>query len=132
MKKLKNVLLIDDDTITNYLNKELIYEMGITDEVIICSSGDEALDWFKVYNDLKNPDKIDLILLDINMPGIDGFEFLEAFKNLKFNHNIPVVLLTTSDNIRDKTKAHEFNVNGYINKPLNEEKLQKLFNTMLT
>ncbi len=124
-------MLVDDDYITNYLNSELIHEMGIAKHVVVCSSGEEALDYLRTYQNPPVEEKnITLIFLDINMPGIDGFEFLEQLETLQLTEAVDVVLLTTSDNPKDVQKTEQFNIRGYLNKPLTAEKVSSIVNTM--
>jgi CheY-like chemotaxis protein len=121
-KKFERIMLVDDDYVNNFLNEEIIREMDIAENIIVHTSGNEALQWLSENtNGQMNP--VDLIFLDINMPGLDGFEFLSHLRSLKKLKELPVVFLTTSDNVRDKDKARDMKVWGYINKPLSREKI---------
>lgn len=131
MKKFKRILLVDDDDTSNMLNTMIISNMDITEDVDVASNGEEALSHLvkhcqqAVVSDKKCPE---LILLDINMPVMDGFEFLEAYKEkLDIHNKVPVVMLSSSSNKKDFEKALSYNVKGYIVKPLSEDKLQELF-----
>ena len=121
-------MLVDDDPITNYLNSELIREMDITHHVVVCSSGEEAI--HSLRHTPASEQSITLIFLDINMPGIDGFEFLEQLEKLPLSAKMDVVLLTTSDNPKDVQKTAGFNIRGYLNKPLTAEKISSIVNAM--
>lgn len=122
--KFNRILLVDDDQITNFLNENLIKEMSISDHISIANDGQEALDYVKLNcNESVNGSCCDLILLDLNMPVMDGFEFLEKVSELKISTPISIVLLTTSSNERDLERAKTFNITGYINKPLTEAKI---------
>ena len=124
--KFKRILLVDDDQITNFLNENLLRESNITEDIQIANDGQEALDYVKKYcleNNISDQLCCDLILLDLNMPVMDGFEFLEKFNELKLKENISIILLTTSSNERDLERAKNFNITGYINKPLTETKI---------
>jgi len=125
MKKLKKVFLVDDDETSNFLNTLLIRAMEITDKVEISKNGKEALSKFIKLNDKDWPE---LVLLDINMPVMDGFEFLEEFEklNAEEQENTKIIMLTSSSSPKDLDKAKKFNIAGYINKPLTEEKLQNI------
>lgn len=128
-KKFKRILLVDDDDTSNLLTTMIINDMDITEEVDVALNGEEALKYIvNKCEQARDGDQANcpgLILLDINMPIMDGFEFLEAYTN-KFegNSNIPIVMLSSSANRKDFDKAKAFNIAGYIVKPLNEEKLQ--------
>lgn len=119
-EKINFILLVDDDPINNYLNLRLLDSLHVADEVKVCINGMEALEFLKSLSD-QSPD---LILLDVNMPVLDGFEFLNAFDDLKITQkdNIKIVMLTTSSAMSDLEKIESL---GYevINKPLTEEKI---------
>ena len=124
--KFKRILLVDDDHITNFLNENLLREMNIAGDISIANDGQEALDFIKNNCLPGSPPAnlcCDLILLDLNMPVMDGFEFLEKFGELKVSCPVSIVLLTTSSNERDLQRAKNFNIVGYINKPLTEAKI---------
>lgn len=127
MTKFRKILLVDDDQITNFLNENLLREMNIADDIAIANDGKEALDYIKTNNGASENFCCDLILLDLNMPVMDGFEFLEKLIELKVDTSkVSVVLLTTSSNERDQQRAKNFNITGYINKPLTEAKINQV------
>ncbi len=77
----KNVLLVDDDHIFNYLNERIIQRMGFSDEIHSARNGQEAIDLLNRY--LSGSSSLpDIIFLDLNMPVMDGFAFIEAFKRM--------------------------------------------------
>lgn len=129
MKKFKRILLVDDDETSNLLTTMVIADMNITEEVDVAANGEEALQYIMKNCELsaagEQANCPGLILLDINMPIMDGFEFLEAYKS-KFDkeNKVPVVMLSSSSNHKDFDKAKALKVKGYIVKPLDEEKLQ--------
>ncbi|MFN3404943.1 MAG: response regulator [Cytophagaceae bacterium] len=128
MKKLSKILLVDDDNINNYINKHLILKAGFAQEVNIVLNGEEALNYLK-SQDAEGHEMPELLLLDINMPVMDGFEFLEAFtkQTIKGSENIKIVMLTTSTNPNDTGKIKDtLIVKDYINKPLTEGKLNDI------
>jgi CheY-like chemotaxis protein len=120
---IKRVILIDDDEISNFLSISLIRKIDPEIEIIPFRNGKEALDYLKSEGAAKR--KSNLILLDIRMPVMNGFEFLEEVRNsdLKIKDSMRVVMLSSSDNPRDLEKAKSFEVLGYINKPLKEESI---------
>ena len=81
--KLNRVLLIDDDPMTNEINKRNIHQANLSTHVDVVLGGREALDYFQRIENITLP--LDLILLDIKMPEMDGFEFLEIYKILHPN-----------------------------------------------
>ena len=126
-RKLNCVLLIDDDEPTNFLNKMIIEETGMVEEVKVAQSAREALDYLSgkeqadASNELPTPE---LIFLDINMPAMDGWEFLEKYDQLSPEQKaaIIVVMLTTSFNPEDEQKAERISyISSYRNKPLTQE-----------
>jgi CheY-like chemotaxis protein len=127
MKKLNCVLLVDDDSINNFINERLIRKTNITEEVKIVLNGREAID-FLTQSSADGKPSPELILLDINMPVMDGFEFLEAFKKmeLKDKSSVIIVMLTTSTNPNDTQRLNNSGVSGYLNKPLTEVKLNEV------
>jgi CheY-like chemotaxis protein len=125
--KLGSVLLVDDDEVTNFYNEHLILKCGISDHVVQAMNGKEALEYLKGKNEA-NPDfrRPDLILLDINMPIMNGFEFLDEYESLpteeKAGHVI--VMLTTSMLDVDKQRASRYaSLSSFFTKPLTESQL---------
>lgn len=129
-KQFSNILLVDDDDITNFLNESLLQEMRVAENINVVSDGLKALDFIKKYwtSDevtIEAPDN-KLILLDINMSIMNGFEFLEQFEKIRHSHKVTVALLTTSVNKKDMDKAEEFKVKDYVEKPLSKDKVKAL------
>ena len=124
MAKLKRILLVDDDNINNFINQRLIKKLNITEEVSVAVNGEDAINTIKNAGDYLP----DLILLDINMPVMDGFEFLEAYKKLPIANkdNAVIVMLTTSTNQNDMARSKSIPIRGFLNKPLTEEKIKKI------
>lgn len=130
MKKLKCILLIDDDEATNYLHKLYIEQANIVENIRIAYNGIEALEYLK---NTQNSEYLipELIFLDINMPGMNGWEFLEEYKKLdvKIKGSAIVIMLTASINPDDEAIGISHpNVVGYITKPLLPEKIIETYN----
>ena len=127
---IKTVMLIDDEYIDQMMYTRLIERTGLVEKIISHTYAEEALAF------LKSPDspRPDVIFLDINMPRMNGFEFLEtAVVELgpDFAEMI-VVMLTTSLNPSDREHAERYAVvKDFISKPLTEEHLQKIAKTLL-
>lgn len=115
------ILLIDDDAPTNFLNSIIIKKSNICAHVEVKDSALKALEWLK-----NNDSKPDLIFLDINMPMMSGWEFLQEYDKLpkEQQENTELVMLTTSLNPKDKERAalHK-SVSYFLNKPLTIEKV---------
>lgn len=127
-KKLKNVLLIDDSESDNFYHARKIRKMGITDNIHICYSGQEALDFLRSELEGVHPQPT-LIFLDINMPGMNGWEFLQEYENLEVAQQGEVVLTMLSNSIdeRDKGRAGSFRtVRGFYSKPLSDDYLNSI------
>ena len=125
---INSVLLVDDDRITNFLHERILKKAAIAKEIHIAQNGLEALN-FIVGKSNEGTPYPDLILLDINMPIMDGFEFLDTFSNIKKGDSkVVVLMLTTSSNNSDVKKAEKYAIQGYFNKPLTEEKLINVLN----
>ena len=98
MRNIKHLLLVEDDEVTNYLHTFLFRDMNMAEEVHSVLNGQEAIDYIKTCS---KEDQPDLILLDINMPLMDGFEFLGHLENLDVNENIVILMVSTSIIPRD-------------------------------
>lgn len=110
------VLLVEDDNVEVLKFKRVLKQLEIKSEFSISRNGEEALNYLK-NEDTELPD---LILLDLNMPRMNGFEFLESIKNTEYE-KIPVVILTTSNSDRDIEKSKEYSIKGYVVKPIRYE-----------
>ncbi|WP_020533064.1 response regulator [Flexithrix dorotheae] len=127
-KKLNCILLVDDDEPTNFLHEMVISDFDCTEKIVSVQDGNEALEYLKS----SHKDKPDLIFLDINMPGMNGWEFLEAYQHLEEKQKVSVVvmMLTTSLNPDDEIKAKKYDlIHGYKKKPLTEEILKEIIHT---
>jgi CheY-like chemotaxis protein len=132
-KQLNCILLIDDDEPTNFLNKLTLEQMGCTRHIRVAQSGQEAIEYLK-SSDPGNPSgdpcpRPDLIFLDINMPAMDGWEFLEQYKKLppEQKADIVLIMLTTSLNPDDEIRTRSIpEIAGFENKPLKQAQLEAL------
>ncbi|CAN5529381.1 response regulator [soil metagenome] len=128
--KLNCILIIDDDEPTNFISRILIEDYGCAENIIIKQSSAEALKYLAKcahsdpVNDFNQCPQ--LILLDINMPAMNGWEFLEQYEKFDktFKDKIVVEMLTTSTNPDDRLKAEKIEtVAGFETKPLTTGKL---------
>jgi len=134
LKKLKSILLIDDDEATNFYNQLIIKEANITDTIYITLNGKEALNFLTSKGQYgSNNDTYpapSLILLDINMPVMNGWSFIEEYKRLDDTQKaeIIVVILTTSLNPDDIFRAENYKeIKEFMNKPLTVDILMEIF-----
>jgi CheY-like chemotaxis protein len=132
MDKLKNILLVDDDEITNYINSDLLKSLDITENISIAANGKEALEYLKKAH-LGEPDYIvpELIFLDINMPVMNGFQFLEEYYYLVGTQKFTtIVTMLTTSLIKEEVSRALSMVNlvkGYIEKPLTPEVVKEVY-----
>ena len=131
MEKVFNrVVLIDDDDVSNFLTGRIISNLDIADELVIHKNGMQALDFFKEQSNHESGRgvKPDLVLLDINMAVVNGFELLEALSLTNFLDNVKVVILSSSQNPKDVDQAAQYRINGYLTKPLDVLRLKDIIN----
>ena len=109
------VLVVDDDFINRKLLQTLLKKNPSVTEVIEAENGSDALD------KLKRESNVNLILLDIMMPIVDGIEFLKIFRSDMSNAHIPVIVLSTDDT--RKTEVFDNGANDFLRKPIKEDQL---------
>jgi len=127
MEAVLNILLIEDDAIEVMKLNRVIKKFELKHTLIVANNGEEALRI--LYSKSKLPD---IILLDLNMPKINGIEFLKIIKNDNVLKFLPIVVLTTSNNKNDLLECYKTGIAGYVLKPLKYQeyvsKIEKLFN----
>lgn len=126
MKVPSLVYLIDDDPIQNILSSKIIFDFNPNIKVIEFTKAQEAIERLKLGQDLP-----DVIFLDLNMPDMDGWGFLDA---LQKNHlSFPTALLTSSVDPSDRKRSEQYkNINVFIPKPLDIEELKRIFGITIT
>lgn len=114
------ILIIEDDEITNFISKSTLEKYGFKN-VIVALHGQKGLD---ILNTSACPD---IILLDINMPVLDGWDFLEAKERQHLCANVPIIITTSSGRPEDRLMASKFNnILEYMEKPIDFDKLNKI------
>ncbi len=127
MKKSKIVMLVDDDKTSNFLNKKILNNIYSNVEIIDFVGSEEALQYLSTINNTST--QIDLILLDINMPEIDGWEFIEEIRLRKLINFTSIIMLSSSIDESDMVKSKLYQeIKGFISKPLKMEIMDDLFN----
>lgn len=125
------ILLVEDDPGDQKLIKKSLLNQRISNELFVAESGEDALDYLSgsKAGDSGRP-MPDLILLDLNMPGMGGKEFLRSIKADDKLDTIPVVILTTSDSEQDVIDSYKLHASGYIRKPVNLEGLRGMMSKL--
>lgn len=114
MRNSKPILLVEDNQVDAITTQRALKELEVTNELVHKGDGEDALEYLRDENNVKPC----IILLDLNMPRMDGFEFLETVKSDNLLKNIPVIILTTSDTDESATRSFDLGAAGYIVKPV--------------
>ena len=114
MKVLKQVLIIDDEPIMRKLLQQILKDKY---EVILKENGREALEWMYSGN------IPDLVVADLNMPEIDGFEYIEKVRESGFFNDVPLIVLSGEESSSERIKCLKLGANDYLIKPFNPEEL---------
>jgi len=129
-RKLTCIMLVDDNDDDNYFHERAIKQLSLKATVITKNTGQEGLTYLKLqkYNNDPQPD---LIFLDINMPGMNGWEFLQEYNQLDkgLQSQAIIIMLTTSQDSKDIEMASSWNfVSDFITKPLTKAKMNAVAN----
>ena len=125
-----NVLHVDDSFEAIYLMQNAFEEVDFEHSIFVAQNGYEALNYLKTSDVYDNETIPDLILLDINMPVMDGFEFLDNIKMEEKTKHIPVIMFTTSSSTTDVMKSYQKHANSYIVKPGNLDEYMDVANSI--
>jgi CheY-like chemotaxis protein len=130
-KKYRIVMLIDDNEIDNLINQKMIEAAAITENIYTHTGAKSAIEFLRNMEKMDIADKVlpDVIFLDIDMPLMDGFQFLDEFEKLNNStkKKCKIVMLTSSINPQDFTRSKKYlNVKLYLNKPLSQESIAQL------
>ncbi len=130
--KLNCILLIDDDESTNVLHELILEEANIAEHILFFYNPQKALDYLNVCyqaHDTQQHPAPDLIFLDLNMPVMTGFEFMDAFKQFEYSKQVqPVIIVLTTSLLIDQYLENNVNqdIHAYKNKPLTLELLDDI------
>lgn len=130
MKRVINILLVEDDSLDQEEVKRALEKRNILCNLRIVNNGIDATRLVGEGDDESRPD---IILLDLNMPKMDGFEVLANIRKNPVCKDVRVFILTTSEDQKDKTKAESLGISGFIVKPLKLERSSSIdaFNLMI-
>ena len=126
MRNSQPILLVEDDNVDVMTVKRALKDLKIQNQLVCTANGEEALEYLQ-NNDNSKPS---IILLDLNMPKMNGIEFLQIVKADEILKKIPVVVLTTSSQHQDIDECFRFNVAGYIVKSLDYADFTETIHTL--
>lgn len=126
MKSKKPILLVEDDRIDVMTVRRALKEIKVTNNIVVAGNGEEALTYLQnTQNTLPC-----IILLDLNMPKMNGIEFLEIAKKDDKIKKIPIIVLTTSQEEKDRTASFNNGVAGYMSKPIDYKLFVEVIKTI--
>lgn len=134
MHQIKNLLLIDDDNINNFIVINKLKKLSVVKNIISVENGEEAIEFISycVQNNIENLPE--LILLDINMPIMDGWDFLDEFEKLddSYKNKMHIYMVSSSVYQEDIDKSKKYSsVKKFISKPLNTEALNEIIQSRM-
>lgn len=118
MRPNKPILLVEDDVVDVMTLKRALKQLNVVNHLTVMSNGEDALEYLRNVG----RERPGIILLDLNMPRMNGIEFLKILKSDDRLKTIPVVVLTTSTQYQDKLESFNLSVAGYMVKPVDYEK----------
>lgn len=133
--RIKRMVFIDDDAINNFIMQTRLEASGYSGEAIFFDNAQRALDYLGEIGKSEYSEQPDVIFLDIKMPGMDGFEFLEAFKKIELDHLIAskIVIVSSSTNTKDRQRSEESGlVVDFVEKPLSIDRIDQIAMNHLT
>jgi CheY-like chemotaxis protein len=125
-RPLPTILLVEDNEDDVLITKRAFAKGNVSNPVIVARDGDEALDCLYRRGAFKGVIRPALVLLDLNLPTLDGFSVLKAIKADPDIGSIPVIVLTTSKRDEDVVRAYQYHANSYLEKPVEFEKFVRV------
>ena len=121
------ILLVEDDPGHARLIEKNLHRSNITNDILVLTDGQQAMDYLfseGAYEGAKHPAQL-LMLLDLNLPVLDGYQVLQRMKTDERTKHIPVVILTTTDDAREVARCYELGCNVYVTKPVDYEQFSE-------
>lgn len=128
--KSRLVLLVEDEESYAGLVDQAIAEVGLALELEVVTDGEQALRFLQRKAPYQAARRPHVILLDLNLPGADGFEVLDTVKSDSDLRDIPVIVLSSSRNDKDVNRAYQLQANSYMTKPAEFDQMVKLINDL--
>jgi CheY-like chemotaxis protein len=126
MKSCKRpILLVEDDQVDVLTTRRALKEIHVTNPLVVCENGEEGLAWLR-----DNAEVPCLVLLDLNMPVMNGIEFLEHIKRDARLRRIPTVVLTTSEEQEDKVRTFDLGIAGYMAKSVDYRRFVEIMRSI--
>lgn len=131
MKKLRKVISIDDEQLNNYIIQRLLERFDCIEEIVSFEEASDALGFLETEKSTTESQP-DLLFLDLNMPGMNGWEFIEKYREAIRPERISqIVILSSSILDSDRERAEEIpEVGAYVSKPLDEQKIKELLKSL--
>ena len=121
----RTILLVEDDQVDVLTTRRALKEIQVTNPLVVCENGEEGLAWLR-----DNADVPCLVLLDLNMPVMNGIEFLEHVKRDARLRRIPTVVLTTSEEQEDKVRSFDLGIAGYMAKSVDYRRFVEIMRSI--
>jgi len=122
--KRKTILLVEDNEDDELMTVRSLRDGGFDGEIAVVRDGQEAVDW------IRGDRQADVILLDIRLPKLSGFQVLEAVRAYKPTRHIPVVMLTASTEQEDMVRSYDLRANSYIRKPVDYKEFERVVKSL--
>lgn len=124
------ILLIEDNPTDAELVRYALKKIGLKRELVTCETGDDGLDYLMQKGEYSDAIRPKIILLDLNLPGIDGRELLQTVKQNQALKAIPIVVVTTSNDAQDVQECYQFGANSFMTKPMDPNKYVDAFQSL--
>jgi two-component system, response regulator len=129
----KVILLVEDNEDDEIMTVHSLRDGGYQGEIVIARDGQEAVDWLfsEGEHSSRNPDAVPaVVLLDIRLPKLSGFEVLSAIRRRPESRHVPVVMLTASSEQEDMVRSYELRANSYVRKPVSIVEFRKVMHSL--